>query len=670
MQYKQVDLKNREAKCQVGIVKPDSISTFLANVQVKDFSLSKQDYETFLAEQLVPTYTEMQSQIELPVEQRMLLTDIVEQVYRVNPKLHPKHVVVQQNRLYHISDAMRENLQIFPTLPTNPGWLRSSGIENMLDPRPLEKLVKQLWETARSNYPIQYAMYHLDELGVDVPVMDVTSAGLTTAQLLEEFVTLRCGGDLGVAQHFAMGWAAHVLGVAIPRAEDVIEALENGNYTEVYTHDVVITQLYKAVLAINADLDWQTLDWSLVGDEGTGQGIPLLHRTPASTTVVKTSKEEVEAERKLFQDTDLEMIVKLPELMKQHIVGQDEAIDALGDAIAVARMGLRGPDKPIGTFLMAGKTGTGKTETAVVLADLLASGTLVRIDCSEYKQAHEISKLFGAPPGYLGHEDYGRHMGPNYKPPETLALKIKKNPFCVLLFDEIEKAHEDIYDVMLQIMDAARITSGRGEVISFENVLIMMTSNIGAKEAEEAGRRTRLGFGESEEDPVDQETKIIMDQINDRFKPEFRNRLSRTILYRQLTPEHCHGIVDLLLAKTNTNLEKAQHLSMQWDEPTKARLVSLGFSKDYGARHLKRTVEKEIELPLAKFLLASYLNKEPIRPGSRVKIETKEDEIQFRIEVREGQEEQNEKDIIGPGGVLDSGPNGTENQDHTQNNEA
>jgi ATP-dependent Clp protease ATP-binding subunit ClpA len=289
--------------------------------------------------------------------------------------------------------------------------------------------------------------------------------------------------------------------------------------------------------------------------------------------------------------------------------------------------------------LFSGRTGVGKTELSKVLADELTNGSLIRIDCSEYQQAHEISKIFGAPPGYVGFEDDSRgpHQG---SPPSTVAAKLKAIPFSVVLFDEIEKADPAINNVLLQIMDEGHVTSGRGETISFNNAVVVLTSNIGTAEAEEACDANKLGFGEDARDFSSLTESVIQDAIKKRFKPEFRNRLTETIIFNSLTKEVCRGIVDVLLNKTKEHLEKAQHISFLWDDTVRSFVLDQGFSEEYGAREIMRVIQKQVELPLARYILnKKYTNKEDQLPsGTTIYISVEDNEIKFNEVLPNGKE--------------------------------
>jgi ATP-dependent Clp protease ATP-binding subunit ClpC len=304
----------------------------------------------------------------------------------------------------------------------------------------------------------------------------------------------------------------------------------------------------------------------------------------------------------------------------------------------------------VGSWLLPGPTGVGKTEFAKVLADELGV-ELVRVDCSEYQHAHEISKLFGAPPGYVGFEDSRQDSGP----PMTLAAKVKANPFCVVLFDELEKADKAIFNVLLQIMDDGVVTSGRGESIRFNEAVILMTSNVGTKEAAELCGKGELGFGDVCNDKSKLEAETINATIKELFSPEFLNRLTGIIQFNRLTKEVCRDITDVMLSKTKTNLEKAQHMTMSWDDTVKDYLLEEGYSEEYGARNIGRAVQKNLELPLAEWILRNkYIMGEDASKDDRpdlIKIKVKDGEFIFKEgKTNNGTKENN----IGQEGVCDT----------------
>ena len=285
----------------------------------------------------------------------------------------------------------------------------------------------------------------------------------------------------------------------------------------------------------------------------------------------------------------------LAEALRQRIVGQDQAVEGVAAAVARALAGIRDPERPIGTFMFLGQTGVGKTELAKALAEVLADGdrkALVRIDCSEYSLPHEYAKLIGAPPGYVGHEQGG-----------YLSSVMSEANAAVVLFDEIEKADEKVHHLLLQIMDEGFVTDAKGVKVDFTDSLIIMTSNLGAGEADALQRR--LGFGMLERKPIGQEERqqATQEALRKRFKPEFLNRIDETIVFKGLAREEAGQILGKLANQLSTRTLR-QGFRLMLSERCSAWLLDQGFSSDFGARELRRCVQRLVETPLADALLS------------------------------------------------------------------
>ncbi|MBI5049297.1 MAG: AAA family ATPase, partial [Nitrospirae bacterium] len=266
------------------------------------------------------------------------------------------------------------------------------------------------------------------------------------------------------------------------------------------------------------------------------------------------------------------------------VVGQDEAISAVSSAVRRARAGIQDPNRPIGSFIFLGPTGVGKTELARALAEFLFDdeGAMVRIDMSEYQERHTVSRLIGAPPGYVGYEEGGQ-----------LTETIRRRPYAVILFDEVEKAHQEVFNVLLQLLDDGRLTDGHGRTVDFRNTVVIMTSNIGSQHIQEM-----LTEWSNEE----QIRKGVMGELKAFFRPEFLNRVDEIIIFHALNRELLMEIVDIQLNRMKKFL-KGKHIDIVLTEKAKAYLAEIGYDPLYGARPLKRVIQKEILNPLATKLL-------------------------------------------------------------------
>ena len=285
---------------------------------------------------------------------------------------------------------------------------------------------------------------------------------------------------------------------------------------------------------------------------------------------------------------EYEQIKGLSDRLKKHIVGQDEAVDAVARAIRRSRVGLS-PKKRPASFIFVGPTGVGKTELVKRLADDLFDSvdTLIRLDMSEYMEKHTVSKLIGSPPGYVGYDEAGQ-----------LTEKIRRRPYSVVLFDEIEKAHPDVLNVLLQVLDDGRITDAQGRLVNFENTIIVMTSNAGSE-----GRVSALGFGRTQQDQVKEKT---MNALREFLRPEFINRVDEIITFNHLSKEDFLSIADIMLQELKDNL-MSRGLSLQWDEGLRQFLADKAYSVTYGARNLRRTIQ-QLEDPISEAIIDSFEN--------------------------------------------------------------
>ncbi|MDR1761725.1 MAG: ATP-dependent Clp protease ATP-binding subunit, partial [Bacteroidales bacterium] len=299
-------------------------------------------------------------------------------------------------------------------------------------------------------------------------------------------------------------------------------------------------------------------------------------------------------------------LLKMYDELKNSVIGQDEAIKRIVKAIQRNRAGLKDPNKPIGSFIFLGPTGVGKTQLAKVLAEYLfdSKDSLVRIDMSEYMEKFSVSRLVGAPPGYVGYEEGGQ-----------LTEKIRRKPYSVVLLDEIEKAHPDVFNILLQVLDEGHLTDSYGRKVDFKNTIIIMTSNIGTKELNEFGNN--LGFStKSREEQLQDYTKSVLEKaLKKAFTPEFLNRIDDVVQFNSLTKENLYSIIDIELQQLFQRVSNL-HFSIELSQATKEFLVEKGFDPRFGARPLKRAIQKYLEDPIAEFMLSNT-----IEAGSKLAID-------------------------------------------------
>lgn len=304
-----------------------------------------------------------------------------------------------------------------------------------------------------------------------------------------------------------------------------------------------------------------------------------------------------------------EKLMKLNETLHRRVIGQDEAVNAVSDAVIRSRAGLQDPNRPLGSFLFLGPTGVGKTELAKALAENLfdSEDHMVRIDMSEYMEKHAVSRLVGAPPGYVGYEEGGQ-----------LTEAVRRNPYTIVLLDEIEKAHPDVFNILLQVLDDGRLTDSKGRVVDFKNTVMIMTSNIGSQ---------FLLEGVTEEGTIKEDVKEqVMNLLRGHFKPEFLNRIDDTILFTPLSLEDVKGIVDKIIAQLSKRLED-QEIVLEINEAAKVWIAENAYEPAYGARPLRRFITREVETPLAKEIVSGR-----VLPKTKVTISLLNDQLVFQNE--------------------------------------
>lgn len=295
--------------------------------------------------------------------------------------------------------------------------------------------------------------------------------------------------------------------------------------------------------------------------------------------------------------TESQRLLKLEEILHKRVVGQNEAVETVAKAIRRGRVGLKDPKRPIGSFLFLGPTGVGKTELSKALAEVMFGNenAIIRVDMSEYMEKHSVSKMIGSPPGYVGFEEGGQ-----------LSEQVRKNPYSVILFDEIEKAHPDVFNVLLQVLDDGRITDSQGRTVDFKNTIIIMTSNAGAQRIVDP---KKLGFSnvENAESEHKDMKNNVMEEIKRMFKPEFLNRIDDIIVFRALSKEDVKGIAALMLKELKNRLAKQMDITLTYGDTVKNFIFEKGYDKKYGARPLKRAIQNNIEDSLAEEILSGKI---------------------------------------------------------------
>ena len=332
------------------------------------------------------------------------------------------------------------------------------------------------------------------------------------------------------------------------------------------------------------------------------QDLSLVHESVTEDEIARIVSKWTGIPVAKLNESERSKTLHLDEILHKRVVGQDEGVEKVTEAIIRSKAGIKDPSKPIGSFLFLGPTGVGKTELAKALAECLFDdeSNMVRIDMSEYMEKHSVARLIGAPPGYVGYEEGGQ-----------LTEAVRRKPYCVVLFDEVEKAHPDVFNVLLQVLDDGRITDSTGKTVDFKNTIIIMTSNIGSQ---------YLLDGIDEKGNIKEDAQqLVMNDLRGHFRPEFLNRLDEIIMFKPLTKDNITHIVDLMIADTNKRLEDRE-IRVELTDEAKKYVVDHGYDPVYGARPLKRYLQKNVETLAAKVILGDQL-----RAGNTIVIDTSED---------------------------------------------
>jgi len=424
--------------------------------------------------------------------------------------------------------------------------------------------------------------------------------------LIDEFIKVRCcSEDLLQELHSApitnkSDYRYRVVRACVPTFEtEVLRAVRRMD--EGYDPEIVEELLYQICIDVNPSLEIHQV--SIPSNED-GEQIAI-NEDPF---VPRPGNDQ--ARQSLFR-----RVTSLERTLRQQIIGQDTAISSLVRAVKKAAVGLKRPTHPVGTFLLVGRTGTGKTELAKSMAKSLFDDptAMIRVDCSEYALPHEYAKLIGSPPGYIGHNEGG-----------FLTEGIKKKPTSVVLFDEVEKAHYKVHNLLLQLLDEGIITDSKGQTVSFHQALILMTSNLGIEKIDAV--RTRMGFSAAHQrqslNDIDLK-EVTNEALREFFRPEFVNRIDEVIMFNPLDEKVCQRIAGNMLREVS-DLLKRRGISTSFSPQVRVRLAKEGFSEEFGARELRRLIKRNIEDPLTELILDNDLG-----AGSKVQVRVKGGKYQF-----------------------------------------
>lgn len=563
--------------------------------------ISKVEYQNFLFSELVVNLERLyQFLIENTggdPEAQLKLRDLIEaEIYKVNAAFRPEDLVLNGNGIIKPKEGNEGTV-----LSDNPDWNRIP--EDSINPYVTVEEI-QILDVAPEDI--------MSAMGIEPPFLDRfdtvdvkwkrTNIDLKIRKFSKEDLPFIFGPDVSFTKE--IHYQVHIIQKCLEKAESVFALCDAMGITQEVKIPVLAEELYRLCIEVNPFLRHEDVNLDEIKTKRPRRG---------NKRSRKGSPKEQRGSGKKFSEVTKAELLSLADRMKAKVVGQEEPIDKIVDTIQIASCGLRDPEKPLATYLMCGTTGIGKTFTAKVLAEELCGSrnNIVRIDCSEYTQQHDVQKLTGAPPSYVGYEDGG-----------FLTNAIQENPFSVVLFDEIEKAHNKLFDLMLQIMDDARLTDGKGNVTDFRNCIILMTSNIGVTESEDV--KNTMGFGDAGVLTEDRRNEALKEALKKRFRPEFLNRIDETLSFRSLNHDDALGVIDLLLQKVKGYLSNKK-ITAEFTTNVKQMIFDVGFSKKYGARPLQRTIDKDVVKPLAKMLL-----REEISEGTNVKIDYKKGSLVVR----------------------------------------
>ena len=579
-------------------------------------NITKSFYEDFIITTCVANINQLLYHVrqrEASVEVISEIRDcIIEEILKHNVALKPDNLVINRNLVVKIKKDGEEN--VVP-LTENKSW----NIAPYLEPSAGEDAISadEIMDAIEER-PVKSAsiVKDIDELNFTV----VKQWWKRINQYIE--VKKFSEGDLESILnqrffHNRSSFRTYIVSVCLVDSEDLFTMLDDMGLPNQVAAPILMNEVYELCRSANPFLTYEKAK-NLLDEDDKDDG--LNNKTNGRmASHAQQCRTRSKKKKKSFKDVPRKDLLQLGEAIKVAVIGQDEAVDNIVEAIQRASVGLKDPERPIGSFLFAGRTGIGKTLTSKVLADELIKDkdNLVTIDCSEYSADHEYAKLIGSPSGYVGHDQGGQ-----------LTNAIMENPFSIVVFDEFEKASHKVHELMLQILEEGRLTDGKGQKVSFKDCVVIMTSNIGVKEVEEV--KNTIGFGDVAELTEDKKTKAIDNAIKKKFKPEFLNRIDSIVHFGSLSDDDYTKIVDLELYKLNDNLKTNdtdfKNLTLKFDKKVKEYILERGINKDFGARPLKRCIEKEISTPLANKLLKSDID-----PEATVKITVVRNKVTFKI---------------------------------------
>jgi len=550
-------------------------------------------------------------------------TELMKKILEYNPSMRPDNLIINKNQVVKVMITKKPRTSE-KLLVDNPDWNTSYYEE-------LEGLKKNLQDALEDKSESNNKKKKDLKKKATGKLKDIEDLDFEEKKVwwkrIGQYVNIKKFKDEDVESilkkrffRSPTSFSTFIVTTCVVNFEDLFMLLDNMGIPSRIAPPILMNELYELCKSTNPELTYENAqsfsDESDSDEEDSREG-----RSPYRTTTAGPMNQySKKKKQKKFKDVAKEDLLSLSDKMKMFLIGQDEAIEILTEAIQRASIGLKDPMRPIGSFLFAGRTGVGKTLATKVLADELINDrdNLITIDCSEYSSDHEYAKLIGAPSGYIGHDQGG-----------VLTNAMMKSPFSVVVFDEVEKASSKVHELLLQVLEEGRLTDGKGQAVSFKDAIIIMTSNVGAKEIESIGKT--IGFGDASKITDGKKDSALNEALKKKFKPEFLNRLDAVVNFKTLKKVDYMQIIDIELFKLNDNLKnndtEYKDLVLEYTDSVKKFVFKNGIDEDYGARPLKRCIEKEISTPLARKIL-----KENITGEHNIKISFKKNKISLKVE--------------------------------------
>lgn len=621
--YEVIEKLWSKAKFSVNVVRipVEKINDKLAALSDGSGTITFDRYDRFLLNTCLVDSSKVWSFIDTLMEDPESLVDAAVElrniILEVNPLLDPKMLIINEENIIKLPEKDHTPDNSRP-LVKNPDWEKPE-FDNPTGIDGIEDFIQNIPPPV---FPVDF----------NAPGITIENSTVEVSKLLQMAVTVLIHSSNDIPEIFkskytfedADPYKLFVVSKCIADFKSLFLTIDYLGLSRKHSPEKIAEDLYELAIKHNPFLKWETIDLDKVKKAVINKyGKSTRPRDFTKKTTKKgnsfTSRPGEGGEQgieyyKNFEELLEQDIVELPKKVKDWVIGQDEAVDAVCETIQLAKCGLKEPGTPIGTFMLTGETGCGKTYSSKVFAKELCGDehAIVRIDCSEYSQKHEVSKLIGSPNGYVGFEEGG-----------YLTNAMAKTPFTVVLFDEIEKAHPKVHNILLQIMDEGRLTSNKGETVTFNDALVILTSNIGVKEVEGIG--SRIGMGSTSTLTKDKQEKAIKFALKNSFKPEFLNRLDGIITFNRLSKEASLKIVDLAFDKLNTWL-KERSIKVEYGKKVREYIYDVGFIDGFGARPLNRAMKRHVMLPISKLML-----KNSVRENATIKITVKNKELNFTV---------------------------------------